>query len=74
MRGFDSLTPHHIMTEFEQKLHRLLVTFLGSEEEVVRWWAAPNKEFDGAIPDDLYHSVDKNKVIKYILDLGWEAI
>jgi len=58
------------MTEFEQKLHRLLVTFLGSEEEVVRWWATPNKEFEGAIPDDLYHSIDKNKVIKYILDLG----
>ena len=48
-------------------LNAILLQLLGSRELVERWWASPNKAFDDAIPDDIFHSERRGEVIKYIL-------
>jgi len=52
----------------QQTLNEILLSVLGSEELVQRWWATPNKAFDMEIPDDLLHSKDRDKVVRYILN------
>ena len=51
----------------EYNLDNILLDMLGSRELVERWWATPNKAFDDQIPDDLFHSAERNQVVKYIL-------
>lgn len=51
----------------EYNLDRILLQLLGSQELVQRWWASPNQAFDGAIPDDVFHSDCRAEVVKYIL-------
>ena len=51
----------------ECNLDKLLLEMLGSQELVERWWASPNKAFDGDIPDDIFHSDRRGEVIAYIL-------
>ena len=55
------------MDEFETKINEILLSLLGSQDLVQRWWSSPNKAFDNEIPDDLYHSDQHNVVVKYIL-------
>lgn len=54
----------------EYNLDNILLGLLGSRELVERWWATPNKAFDGDIPDDIFHSDRRNEVINYILANG----
>jgi uncharacterized protein (DUF2384 family) len=51
----------------EYNLDSILLAMLGSRELVERWWSTPNKAFDDEIPDDVFHSAERNQVIKYIL-------
>ena len=51
----------------EYNLDTILLSLLGSRELVERWWATPNKAFDGDIPDDIFHSDRHSEVVKYIL-------
>ena len=51
----------------KQTMNEILFALLGSEELVQRWWATPNKAFDGEIPDDLLHTPRKIEVYKYIM-------
>ena len=51
----------------EYNLDNILLRLLGSRELVERWWATPNKAFDGDIPDDIFHSDRRGEVVKYIL-------
>ena len=55
------------MKLFETKINQILLSLLGSQELVQRWWASPNKAFDNEIPDDLYHSDLHNVVVRYIM-------
>jgi uncharacterized protein (DUF2384 family) len=53
----------------DEKAHLILKSLLGSDQMVAKWWASPNKAFDGETPDDLWHtSKGKNKVYSYLLD------
>lgn len=57
------------MKTLEEKAHLILKALLGSDEMVARWWASPNKAFDGQIPDDLWHTNSgRIKVYNYLLD------
>jgi uncharacterized protein (DUF2384 family) len=58
------------MDEFEIKINQILLSLLGSQELVQKWWSSPNKAFDNEIPDDLYHSDMHNVVVKYILAMS----
>lgn len=49
-----------------QDIHKILLELLGTPERVAQWWATPNKEFEGAIPDDLWHSDLRGQVYLYI--------
>jgi hypothetical protein len=51
----------------KQTMNEILLSLLGSQELVERWWATPNKAFDGEIPDDLLHTPRKIEVYKYIM-------
>lgn len=51
-----------------EKCNQLLLSLLGSEELVIRWWHSPNRAFNGEIPDDLIQtSMGRKQVYNYIL-------
>ena len=53
----------------ENKVNRMLKALLGSDELVQRWWASPNRAFDGEIPDDLWNTSEgRKRIYKYVLD------
>jgi len=48
------------------KYNRILYALLGSNELVKKWWASPNKAFDGMTPIEMWDR-DKDRVKKYLL-------
>lgn len=50
-----------------EKLNRVLLSLLGSNDLVNRWWASPNKAFNNQKPRDVY--IDSPETVsKYIFD------
>jgi hypothetical protein len=47
-------------------LNLILLSLLGSQSLVDRWWVSPNKAFEMATPKDT-HEKEPKKVIDYIL-------
>lgn len=39
----------------KSQLDAMLFSMLGSKDLVERWWASPNKAFDGVCPKDVYY-------------------
>jgi hypothetical protein len=57
------------MISIDEKAYRILKALLGSDEAVAQWWASPNKAFEMATPDDLWHTPSgRNHVYSYLLD------
>ena len=50
-----------------KNVNEILLSLLGSQELVERWWATPNKAFDLEIPDDLWHTDRRSEVYNYIV-------
>ena len=48
------------------KYNRILHALLGSQELVQKWWASPNKAFDGMTPIEMLDR-DKDRVKNYLL-------
>jgi hypothetical protein len=55
------------MTETETRLNRMLMSLLGSDELVQRWWTSPNRAFDYQTPKQVFDT-NPNRVVQYILD------
>jgi hypothetical protein len=50
-----------------QYLNTVLLSLLGSDDLVERWWNSPNRAFSWMTPAEMYET-DRHIVIKYILD------
>jgi len=48
------------------KYDRILHALLGSNELVQKWWASPNRAFDGMTPIEMLNR-DEARVKKYLL-------
>lgn len=51
---------------YKERLDRLLLALVGTEELVDKWWNSPNRAFDHQHPIKVFDN-DPNKVINYIL-------
>lgn len=51
---------------YKERLDRLLMALVGTEELVEKWWNSPNLAFKGQYPIKVFDN-DPNKVINYIL-------
>lgn len=51
---------------YKERLDRLLMSLLGDEDLVKRWWISPNLAFNGEHPEKVFDN-DPPKVIEYIL-------
>lgn len=51
---------------YKERLDRLLLSLLGDEKTVEKWWNSPNGAFDYQMPIKVFDN-DPNKVINYIL-------
>lgn len=45
----------------------MLMSLLGSDQLVQRWWASPNRAFDYQTHKQVFDT-DPNRVVQYILD------
>lgn len=51
---------------YKERLDKLLLGLLGSDDLVQRWWKGPNLAFDKLPPEEVFAN-DPKKVISYIL-------
>lgn len=55
----------------KEKLDKFLLSLLGSEELVHKWWNSPNKAFDMKTPQEVFDR-DKDEVKAYVIkQLVW---
>lgn len=55
------------MTETETRLNRMLMSLLGSDQLVQKWWISPNRAFDHQTPKQVFDT-NPNRVVQYIHD------
>jgi len=54
-------------SEMKAKYDRILMSLLGKESLVEKWWVSKNKAFDMKTPLEMY-AEDSNRVNQYIMD------
>lgn len=51
----------------KERLNRLLMALLGSDELVEKWWLSPNRAF-GYVTPEVAWDIDSRRVTNYILE------
>jgi hypothetical protein len=53
------------MSDLKNRLNIILLSLLGSDELVNKWWSSPNKHWDMRTPEEVFEE-DTNSVIDYL--------